>query len=585
MEKDYSKLSKEELLKVVEKLESRKKYGLIWDEERTKEQFEKESENALPVLKEVKAKAINNDPSKPVNILIEGDNYHALSVLNYTHQGKIDVIYIDPPYNTGNKDFKYNDQWVNKDDVYRHSKWLSFMIKRLRLAKGLLKDDGAIFVSIDNIEFAQLKLLCDSIFGEDNFVGCIVWKKKTGSGTKIAQMFDEHEYVLAYAKNIHLTRTWRMIDEAHGSFKNPDSDPRGSWESCAITAPSKNRNPNQLYCIEVHSKKPHSLIKKQKNLKGKIIGVFDYLEHTVVFWSGDNLTNGTVVDDKNKCIRFIRRWAYVPKTMETIFKDKRVYLNGKNIPRYKKFESEYVGKAIPSIYFSEFSTQEGSNDLKEILPDTPFDYPKPKKMIKHLIQCVSHEKAVILDFFAGTGTTGQAILELSKDKNDKRSFILCTNDEGGICSEVCYPRIKIVISGYKNQNNILVNGTSGNLKYFKTSFVKRTISKDSLKVRITRECTEMLCLREGVFDEVKKTDDYRIFQHNDRIMGVYYSLERAELQSLKKDLDKMKGKKILYCFTLDPLGLDKKDFRDWKGVSLEPIPQKILDIYEGIYEY
>ena len=138
MPNDYSKLSREGLLKVVEKLESRKKYGLIWDEERTKEQFEKESENALPVLKEVKGKEIKTDPSKPVNILIEGDNYHALSVLNYTHQGKIDVVYIDPPYNRGGSDFKYNDCYVDKDDSYRHSKWLSFMNKRLRLLKPLL---------------------------------------------------------------------------------------------------------------------------------------------------------------------------------------------------------------------------------------------------------------------------------------------------------------------------------------------------------------------------------------------------------------------------------------------------------------
>ena len=116
MAKDYSKLEKDDLLKVIEKLESRKKYGLIWDEEKTKEQFEKESENALPVFKEVKGKEIKTDASKPTNILIEGDNYHALSVLNYTHQGKIDVIYIDPPYNTGNKDFKYNDRYVDRED-------------------------------------------------------------------------------------------------------------------------------------------------------------------------------------------------------------------------------------------------------------------------------------------------------------------------------------------------------------------------------------------------------------------------------------------------------------------------------------
>ncbi|HOM78006.1 MAG TPA: site-specific DNA-methyltransferase, partial [bacterium] len=172
--KDYSKLSKEELIALVEKLESRKKYGLVWDEERTKEQFEKESENALPVLKEIKSKEIKTDPTKPTNILIEGDNYHALSVLNYTHQGKIDVIYIDPPYNTGNKSWKYNNEYVEKDDAFKHSKWLSFMSKRLRLAKNLLKDDGIMMVAIDDYECHTLRLLIDEIFGEDNRLGTIV---------------------------------------------------------------------------------------------------------------------------------------------------------------------------------------------------------------------------------------------------------------------------------------------------------------------------------------------------------------------------------------------------------------------------
>ena len=188
MAKDYSKLEKDDLLKVITKLESRKKYGLVWDEEKTKEQFEKESENALPVLKEVKGKEIKTDPAKPTNILIEGDNYHALSVLNYTHQGKIDVIYIDPPYNTGNEKWKYNDnvnspmmqEWlksntpVDKDDLTRHDKWLCMMTPRLKLLKELLTNDGVIFISIDDNEVNNLRLINDEIFDDLNFVACVV---------------------------------------------------------------------------------------------------------------------------------------------------------------------------------------------------------------------------------------------------------------------------------------------------------------------------------------------------------------------------------------------------------------------------
>ena len=200
--KDYSKLEKDDLLKVIEKLESRKKYGLIWDEEKTKEQFEKESENALPVLKEVKGKEIKTDPSKPTNILIEGDNYHALSVLNYTHQGQIDVIYIDPPYNRGG-DFKYNDKYVEKDDSYKHSKWLTFLSKRLRLAKNLLHEEGVMFVSIDDSEQAQLRLLLNEIFGEDN-VDVMVWRKsgygRDGKMKNTTTFRKDHEYILVCYK-------------------------------------------------------------------------------------------------------------------------------------------------------------------------------------------------------------------------------------------------------------------------------------------------------------------------------------------------------------------------------------------------
>ena len=138
--KDYSKLNKDQLLEVIEKLEGKKKYGLVWDEERVPEKVVTDCQDKLPVLTEVKGKEITTDENEPTHILIEGDNYHALSVLNYTHKGKIDLIYIDPPYNTGNNDFKYNDKFVDKNDTWRHSKWLTFMSKRLELAKELLTE-------------------------------------------------------------------------------------------------------------------------------------------------------------------------------------------------------------------------------------------------------------------------------------------------------------------------------------------------------------------------------------------------------------------------------------------------------------
>ena len=580
MANDYLKLSKEELLKKIGKLESRKKYGLIWDEERTKEQFEKESENALPVLKEVKSKEIMTDTSKPINILIEGDNYHSLSVLNYTHQNKIDVIYIDSPYNTGKNDFKYNDKWIDENDVYRHSKWLSFMSKRLRLAKLLLKEDGIIFLSIDDNEMAQLKMLCDEIFGEQNRLS--IHHIQVRYGTKNLNEkkdFQELlEYVLIYAKNNYLFKANRPYEEYDINKFN--------IEIKELKKPDKS--------LEISGKKVDIFLAGSYSITEKEKGGMDLFKET---WLSGSIYSGT---GHGKTYQKIIENRVKTDGLKALYK---IYGLGEDGLGFRYMinpqrASSLRGKMFTKIPIEKRETLENGNsqifrpiiNLYDFSPDfgnirheggVPFNSgKKPVKMLKQLINYHKNKNGIVLDFFAGSGSTGHAVLDLNGEDNGNRSFIICTNDEDNICTEVCYPRIKNVIKGWKNNE-----GLGGNLKYFKTTFVRRGINKDNLKIRITQECTEMLCLRESIFNEKKKTKDYRIFEHNGRIMAVYYSLKRGELKSLKKDLDKMQGEKILYCFTLDPLGLDKKDFQDWQDVSLEPIPQKILDVYEGIHEY
>lgn len=581
--KDYTKLEKDDLLKVIEKLESRKKYGLIWDEEKTKEQFEKESENALPVLKEVKSKEIKTDPSKPTNILIEGDNYHALSVLNYTHQGKIDVIYIDPPYNTGNKDFKYNDNFVEKDDAYRHSKWLSFMSKRLRLAKSLLQDDGVIFISIGEDEIAQLKLLCNEIFGEKNFITNFIWEKTQHFGRQKVNSYSNADYILCYAKQLNNSGLKELLVE---SIKEEHEDAplyNASNPVNTLTIPAKKvifNIPDGEYTQTTDEK--YKLIQKVvvKNGKNKNPLVLRFNSR----WSQKNvekeLDKGTTfwVKSENFAIRAI----YGSGKTSNESPKQIIFTNGNNEFVTKSRFGQKVGV-----------NEEASNELFNMIGEQNiFEYPKPRTLVEYLISLLfdhyenNYQKEItVLDFFAGSGSSGHAVLNLNKIDNGKRVFILCTNNEESICSDICYPRVQKAIKGYKNKKGEIIDGLGGNLKYYKTAFVKNSISRDDLKMRITRECTEMLCLREGIFDEVKAKPDYHIFEQNGRIMGVYYSMERDSLAQLKKELDKMEGEKILYCFTFDPLGLDKNDFADWQGVSLEPIPQKILDIYEQIYEY
>lgn len=179
-------------------LNEKKRYGLVW-EEKTEDVEEKLREN-LPVLKEVEERRIlSDDAESPNHILIEGDNLHALTALTYTHEGKVDVIYIDPPYNTGNKDFIYNDSFVDAEDAYRHSKWLSFMSKRLRIAKKLLSDKGVIFISIDDNEQANLKLLCDEVFGAHNFIADFIKPLVGGKAPHFVKRC--HEYLLCYMAN------------------------------------------------------------------------------------------------------------------------------------------------------------------------------------------------------------------------------------------------------------------------------------------------------------------------------------------------------------------------------------------------
>jgi len=583
--KDYTKLEKDDLLKVIEKLESRKKYGLIWDEEKTKEQFEKESENALPVLKEVKGKEIKTDPSKPTNILIEGDNYHALSVLNYTHQGKIDVIYIDPPYNTGNKDFKYNDDYVDKEDAFRHSKWLSFMSKRLRLSKSLLKEEGVIFISIDDNEIAQLRMLCNEVFGEFNFIATLPTIMNLKGNQDQFGFAGTHEYTLVYCKNYSQASIREFILDEDG-IEEWEQDNYGYYKKGAnlkatgVNAP-RSKRPNLFFPIFVTSDGILYVTNDDKPRNKKDIVLLPITDSQEMSWRWS----------KNKIKSELYNLIFENNRSKAIYKKQRPSLG--DLPSKKP-------KTI--FYKPEYSSGNGTAQLKAMFGDKIFNNPKPLELIKDFLALGSDPKGIILDFMAGSGTAGHACLDMD---NGSRQFILCTNNElngfekdlkekgltekeiqeHGICRRVTYPRLEKVIKGYKTPKGEKIDGLGGNLKYYKTAFVKNSISRDDLKMRITRECTEMLCLREGIFDEVKAKPDYHIFEQNGRIMGVYYSMERDSLAQLKKELDKMEGEKILYCFTFDPLGLDKNDFADWQGVSLEPIPQKILDIYEQIYEY
>ncbi|OQA36522.1 MAG: DNA adenine methyltransferase YhdJ [Parcubacteria group bacterium ADurb.Bin326] len=431
----YDNWSREELIKEINRIKDTT-YGLVWHRDKETEEkldvlidldaktpnetFKNEiAGKPFPVLKEVKNKEIISDSSKPFNYLIEGDNYHSLAVLNFTHWESIDVIYIDPPYNTGNNDFRYNDKFVPRDDGYRHSKWLSFMDKRLKLAKNLLKKTGVIFISIDNNEQAPLKMLCDEIFGESNFVGMLIWRKKEGGGQADAYFVTEHEYVLVYSKSEKFV--WRdekiLVEEAEYNKK----DENGSFTAVKLakwgnTAKREDR-PKMYFPL--------------KSPDGKNV-------YPVAPDGGDG------------------RWRVGKKRMEMLIQKGLVFWQKRNdrwIPYEKVYYNDGEVKKIKerSILYDIATTTDGTNELTDIFGKKDlFENPKPTELIKFLLQYGADDNAIVLDFFSGSGTTAQAVLSLNKEDKGNRQFILCTNNEADICTDVCYPRVSKIIGGYKN---------------------------------------------------------------------------------------------------------------------------------------
>jgi len=570
MKKDYSTWSKEELLRELKKVEKRKKYGIVWEDK--PEDVATLCKEKLPVLEEDKSKEIVTDKEKPVNILIEGDNYHALSVLNYTHKGKIDVIYIDPPYNTGNEDFIYNDNFVDIEDAYRHSKWLSFMAKRLGLAKHLLKNKGIILISIDDNEFSQLKLLCDEIFGEKNFIAALPTIMNLKGNQDQFGFAGTHEYTLVYAKNIDYARIGKFqIDEEE--LEEWQNDERGYFKKGAnLKSTGKNaprdKRPNLYFPIFI-TKDDFYVTEDDKPKDPKDTALYPITDGKEMSW----------------------RWE-----KQKFRKEKYnviIERNNGNVTIYKK-QRPAIGE-LPSVkpktifYKPEYSSGNGTAQIKEIFGEKVFPNPKPIGLIRDFMILSTEKDSMIVDFMAGSGTTGHAIIELNRDDGGSRRFILCTdnqdNNESGlkIASEICYPRLKKVIQDLTMDAKQSVGKPApGNLKYFKTDFVNAEPT-DANKKKMVDKSTEMLCLKEDCFDEVKKNHNFRIFT-NDRGKNLGIIYDDDGIEPFKKEITKLKKKFVVYVFSLDDSAREEEfeDIADW--VELKPIPAVILNVYRRIFK-
>lgn len=539
--RDAKDLSNEDKSNLLQLLKEKKTYGLVW-ENSTEDAFE-QLKTQLPILREVKDRQIVNDTETkhyPNHILIEGENLQALVALTYTHAGMIDVIYIDPPYNTGNKDFVYNDSFVDTEDTYRHSKWLSFMEKRLKIAKTLLSEKGVIFISIDDNEQANVELLCNEVFGEKNRISKLPRITKSSGKTtdKIAQ---NHDYILFYAKNIdQVIVTGLPHDDEGFRYSDEYETSRGRYklnQTLDYDSLSYSDGLDYPITIEGITLYPGGSYEKFLERKAGNHRRADWAWR----WSPDlydfGLKNGFVVLKKSK-----NGYRIYTKTYQyaSIVKDSDEY----------KVDYKERTKPIQSIDFIDniFSNDNAKKELGKLFNPIPFDYPKPTSIMNMLLRIIPHS-STILDFFAGSGTTMHATMQLNKEDGGHRQCILVTNNENNICEEVTYERNKRVIEGYTKPNGEFVEGLKdNNLRYYKIDFKERKQSHQSNR-ELFHEMKDLLCIKEDIYQEQHqfgslplkgKERMIRYFAENGREMLMVY--DTRVIPFIVKEIEKMSEK-------------------------------------------
>lgn len=582
-----------------------KKYGLVWEDK--PEDAEELLRTHLPVLREVEERRIMASPSPstggvkdhsaqtqqllfdsdetpdeahkastegedlegaaPNHILIEGDNLHALTALTFTHEGKVDVMYFDPPYNTENKDFIYNDEYVDKEDAFRHSKWLSFMHKRLEIAKRLLSDKGVVFISIDDNEQAQLKLLCDDVFGENNFITQFLWEKTSTPPALSKKVRKKMEYVLCYEKNRDNTSySIGKVDGGDVPLLN-SGNPKAKLEF--PVGAIKFNLPDGAY--------------------------YDTPDRKVKIISDKVLVEGSL--NKNKVV-FEGNFKWKQQMLEKEISLGTYFIIKSELfsIRFQRSEDNLKMKTPTNRLDKELNVGTNEDAKKEIdeLSINYFDYPKPVSLVKLLVSLKYNQNAIILDFFAGSGTTLHATMQLNAEDGGNRQCILVTNNENNICEEVTYERNKRVIQGYTNAKGVPVAGlANNNLRYYRTEFVGSTKTEHN-KRQLTQASTDLLCIKEDCYTEITKekglnSTQCRLFTNNaGKYMAVVYHSRTqwevyGQLINIIKSLENLSEKMKLYAFSPEKETLID-DFEEVEDlIEAVPLPEAIYNAYRATF--
>lgn len=517
-------------LSMIENELTKKKYGLIWEEH--EERVDKELETQIPTFEEIKDKKIVSNPNEKFNFLLEGDNLHSLYLLEKTHKEKIDVIYIDPPYNTGSKDFIYNDKIIDDEDGYKHSKWLSFMSKRLQMAQRLLSNTGVIFISIDDNEVAQLKLLCDTIFNEINrisihHVQVRYAEKSLADGKSVKPVM---EYVLVYAKDINKFKLnlpkekytdasfLYEIEELGSGIMVKDGNVTmqvfkpGEWQIKKQNESSQNLLKETWVSGTIYSKMSYGQVVKkyiEPRYNSDGLGCL----YKVIGRGDDGLGYRYYVGPSKKGSTRCKMYSGMP-----LSRIEEIKSNGGS------FREVPISNLIN--YAADFGNIRHEGNM------TFNSGKKPVKMLKELINYHTNKNAVVLDFFAGSGSTAQAVLELNKEDNGNRQFILCTNNENNICEEITYKRIKNVITGYGKYNPL-----KSNLKYYRCTYVPRINTEaEDLHNNLLINIKNLIQLENGIEIDDNKIRVYLNEDELDRFSTNEKELEICEKIYISSDI-------------------------------------------------
>ena len=509
-------------LSLIENELTKKKYGLIWEEH--EERVDKELETQILTFEEIKDKEIMCNPNEKFNFLLEGDNLHSLYLLEKTYKEKIDIIYIDPPYNTGKEDFIYNDKIIDELDGYKHSKWLSFMERRIRIAKELLTKSGIILISIDENEEAQLKLLCDEIFGESNRLSThhIKVRYDNKSLNEKNDWQPVMEYVYIYAKDKLSVKAKKPsenynIDKFLYSFDeltNGQTIILGNKKVTIFKQGEWKINKAQKGSLNLLKETWASGSVLKGNTSGKFFDLYLSVRKTI-----DGLNCLYKVEGIGEDGLGYRYFTGPQK--ETSSRGK--FYSGVPLERLDDLNNGTSKKYRPISNYYDFSADFG-NIRQE--GNTPFNSgKKPVKMLKELINYHKNKNATVLDFFAGSGSTAQAVLELNKEDNGNRQFVLCTNNENNICEEITYKRIKNVINGYGKYDALKTN-----LKYYRCTYIPRiNTENENLHNNLLINIKNLIQLENGI-----EIDDNKIRVYLDEEELDKFSTNKEELEVCEK---------------------------------------------------